>query len=93
MGTDESRVKIHSRIWGMCMMKNPPPIWLTINPADMQDLITQVSTGHDIDLDKFNALDELPCPIAVASNPFASAAFFHLIVTAVLQCLLGIQGF
>lgn len=92
MGTDESRVKIRSRIWGMCMMKNPPSIWLTVNPADTQDPITQLLTGRDIDLDRFDALDDAPCPVAVASDPFASAAFFHLMVTAVLQCLLGIRG-
>ena len=91
MGTDESRVKIRSRIWGMCMMKNPPSIWLTINPADTQDPITHVLTGREIDLDRFDALDDLPSPAAVASDPFASAAFFHLMVPAVLQCLLGIR--
>ena len=93
MGTDESRVKIRSRIWGMCMMKNPPSIWLTINPADTQDPIAQVLTGREIDLDRFDALDEQPSAAAVASDPFASAGFFHLMVTAVLQCLLGIRAF
>lgn len=93
MGTDESRVKIRSRIWGMCMMKNPPSIWLTINPADMQDPIAQVLTGWDIDLDHFDKFDDHFSPNAVASDPFASAAFFHLIVPAVLQCLLGICGY
>jgi hypothetical protein len=72
------------------MMKNPPSIWLTINPADTQDPIAQVLTGRDIDLDCFDALDEPPSSIAIASDPFVSAAFFHLIVSAVLQCLLGI---
>jgi hypothetical protein len=75
------------------MMKNPQSIWLTINPADTQDPIVQVLSGRDIDLGQFDALDEPPSSIAVASNPFASAAFFHLIVTAVLQCLLGICGY
>ena len=92
MGTDESRIKIRSRIWGMCMMKNPPSVWLTINPADTQDPIAQVLTGQEIDLDNFNALDMHPSPVAVASDPFASAAFFHHIVNAVLDSLLGIKA-
>jgi hypothetical protein len=75
------------------MMKNPPSIWLTINPADTRDPIAQVLSGRDIDLDQFDGLDEPPSSIAVASDPFASAAFFHLIVTTVLQCLLGIHGY
>jgi hypothetical protein len=53
VGTDESCIKIHSLIWGMCMMKNPPSIWLTINHLDMQDLIAQVLCGQEIDLDHF----------------------------------------
>lgn len=93
MGTDESRVKIRSRIWGMCVMKNPPSVWLTINPADSQDPIAQVLTGRDIDLDHFDTRDQYASSNAVASDPFASAAFFHLIVPAVLQCLFGIRGY
>lgn len=92
MGTDESRIKIRSHIWGMCMMKGPPSIWLTINPADTQDPIAQVLTGQDIDLDNFDPLHMQPSPVAVAADPFASAAFFHLIVNAVLDTLLGIKG-
>jgi hypothetical protein len=40
MGTDESCIRIRSLIWGMCVKKNPPSIWLTINPADTQDNLT-----------------------------------------------------
>ena len=57
MGTDELRIKICSLIWGMCMMKNPPSIWLTINLADTQDPIAQVLCGQEIDLDHFVKLD------------------------------------
>lgn len=92
MGTDESRIKIRSFIWGMCVMKNPPSIWLTINPADVQDPIAQVLCGEDFDLDNFNAFDQRPSPTAIAADPFAAAKFFHLMVNAVLQHLLGIKG-
>ena len=57
LGTDESRIKIHSLIWGMCVKKNPPLFWLTINPADTQDPIMQVLCGKDINLDNFDATD------------------------------------
>ncbi|KAF8258486.1 hypothetical protein EI94DRAFT_1621851, partial [Lactarius quietus] len=92
MGTDESRIKIRSLIWGMCMMKNPPSIWLTINPADTQDPIAQVLCGQEIDLDHFAKYDERPSEIAITSDPYASASFFHFIINAILQELLGIKG-
>ncbi|KAJ7094432.1 hypothetical protein B0H15DRAFT_798654 [Mycena belliarum] len=53
MGTDESRIKIRSQIWGMNLRFNPPSIWATINLADVSDPIVQVLAGQNIDLDKF----------------------------------------
>ena len=93
MGTDESRIKIRSFIWGVCMMKNPPSIWLTINPVDMQDPIVQVLCGQEIDLDNFTRMDDRPSDVAIASDPYAAAYFFHLMVNAILQQLLGIKGY
>jgi hypothetical protein len=93
VGTDESHIKICSIIWGMCMMKNPPSIWLTINPLDMQDLIAQVLCGQEIDLDHFIRSNDRPSVSVIASDPYASASFFHLIVNTILQQLLGIRGY
>ena len=92
MGTDESRTKIRSYIWGMCIKKNPPSIWLTINPADTQDPIAQVLTGQDIDLDHFMAQDYSLVDSSVTNDPYASASFFHLMINAILQHLLGITA-
>ncbi|KAH9045126.1 hypothetical protein EDB84DRAFT_1241489, partial [Lactarius hengduanensis] len=93
MGTDESRIKIRSLIWGTCIKKNPPSIWLTINPADTQDPIAQVLCGEDINLDDFCATDQRPSDTAIAADPYAACLFFHLIINAILQSLLGITGF
>ena len=92
MGTDESRIKIRALIWGMCMMKNPPSIWLTINPADTQDPIAQVFCSEEIDLDNFVQSVDRPSDIAISSDPYASASFFHFMVNAILRELLGIQA-
>lgn len=92
MGTDESRTKIRSYIWGMCIKKNPPSIWLTINPADTQDPVAQVLSGQDIDLDHFIAQDYSLVDSTVTNDPYASASFFHLMINAILQHLLGITG-
>ena len=91
MGTDESRIKIRPFIWGMCVMKNPPSIWLTINPADIQDPIAQVLCGEEFNLDDFNAADQQPSANAIAADPFAAASFFHFMVNTVLQKLFGIM--
>jgi hypothetical protein len=93
IGTDESRIQICSLIWGMCVKKNPPSLWLTINLADTQDPIALVLCGEEIDLDHFSSIDHCTNAAAVAADPFASAAFFHLMINAVLEHLLGIKGF
>lgn len=93
MGTDESHIKICSLIWGMCVKENLPSIWLTINLNDTQDHVAQVLCGHKIDLDKFDPDGESPLATGVSDDPYASAAYFHLIINAVLQTLLGIKGF
>ncbi|KAH9001654.1 hypothetical protein EDB92DRAFT_1762266, partial [Lactarius akahatsu] len=93
MATDKSRINIRSLIWGMCIKKNPPSVWLTINPADTQDPVAHVLCGENIDLDAFDAHDERPSAVAIAADPFASASFFHLTINALLQTLLGIEGY
>ena len=93
MGTDESRIKIRALIWGMCIKKKPPSIWLTINPADTQDPIAQLLCGQDINLDDLSSFAEKPSDVAIAADPFAAACFFHLTINAVLDSLLGIKGY
>ena len=93
MGTNESRLKIRLLIWGMCVKKGPPSIWLTINPADTQDPIAQLFCGQEIDLDNFFARDHRPSGSAIAADPYAAALFFRVIIHAVLENLLGIKGY
>jgi hypothetical protein len=92
MGTDESCTKICTYVWGMCIKKNPPSIWLTIKLSDTQDLIAQVLCGEHIDLDNFCTHDHHPSAAAIAGNPYAASSFFCLIINAVLESLLGIKA-
>jgi hypothetical protein len=92
VGTDELHIKICSLIWGMCVKKGPPSIWLTINPADTQDPIAQVLCDQEIDLDNFDTFNENPSSMAIANNPYAAASYFQLMINAVLQHLLGIKS-
>jgi hypothetical protein len=77
----------------MTVVHNPPSLWITINPSD-QDPIAQVIAGADIDLDRFIATagpepDERARNIA--SDPFASAKFFHFMITTLLDVVFGIK--
>jgi hypothetical protein len=93
VGTDESRTGMRSQIWGLTTMKNPPSIWMTINPADMHDPIAQVLVGEDIDLDNFLKTagpDSSMRARNVAADPYAAAKFFHLIIHAVIEELFSI---
>lgn len=93
-GTDESRHSVRSKIWGTNLIHNPPSIWLTINPADTQDPIAQVLTGVDIDLDDFcNTIgpDHLQRGCNIASDPFASAQYFHIIIKTVFEEVFAIK--
>lgn len=78
-GTDESRINIRSYIWGMTIMKNPPSLWITINPTDTHDPIAQVLAGQEIDLDNFDSNcgpDASHRATIIANDPYAAANFF-----------------
>jgi hypothetical protein len=92
-GSDESRMSIRGKIWGTNLLHNPPSIWVTINPADTQDPIAQVMAGADIDLDNFCKTagpDSVDRARNMASDPYASANFFHLMIGTILETLFGI---
>lgn len=93
IGTDESRINIRSYIWGMTMMKNPPSLWITINPTDTHDPIAQVLAGQEINLDSFDKTagpDASHRALIIASDPYAAAKFFHFTIQVILEELMGI---
>jgi hypothetical protein len=92
-GSDESRISIRGKIWGTNLLHNPPSLWVTINPADTQDPIAQVLAGVDIDLDHFCNMagpDSTERATNMASDPYASAKFFHFMIGTILETLFGI---
>jgi hypothetical protein len=93
-GSDKSRISIRSKIWGTNLLFNPPSLWVTINPADTQDPIAQVLTGVDIDLDNFCKTagpENVERASNVASDPYASARFFYLMIETILEVLIGLM--
>lgn len=95
VGTDESRTGMRSQIWGMTAMKNPPSLWVTINPSDTHDPIAQVLAGEEIDMDNFLATagpDNSRRAGNIARDPFAAAKFFHIIIRAIIEEMFGITA-
>ena len=96
MGTDESRVKIRGQIKGMCVMKGPPSLWITINPSDTGDPIAQVFAGENIDMDAFvntSGPNSEERSRTIAADPYAAAKFFHYVIAVVLEELFGIVAY
>ena len=89
MGTDESCIKIGSYIWGMCIRKGPPSIWLTLNPADTHDPIAQVFCGNDINLDNFFNRITIIWTVWICLTLICLLClfFFHFIVQTILETL------
>lgn len=93
-GSNQSRVQLRTQIWSTCIMKNPPSLWITINPTDLHDPIAQVFAGEDINLDTFLSHvgpDANERARNIAADPYAAAKFFHFIIRTVLETLFGIQ--
>ena len=96
MGTDESRIKIRGQIRGMCVMKGPPSLWITINPSDTGDPIAQVLAGESIDLDTFDKScgpNSEQRATTIGADPYAAAKFFHFIIASLLEELFGIRAY
>jgi len=94
IGTDKSRINIRTYIWGMTILKNPPSLWITINPSDTQDPIAQVLAGKEINLDDFDSTDgpdSFHCGIIIANDPYVAANFFHFIIKVIIEELMGIK--
>ncbi|KAK2464457.1 hypothetical protein APHAL10511_003605 [Amanita phalloides] len=92
-GTDEARQRIRNKIWGTIIMFNAPSLWITINPSDIHNPITQVLAGCDINLDDFvntTGPNSREHAINIANDPFATANFFHFMIKTILECLFGI---
>ena len=93
-GSDNACAQYRGMIWGTSLFLGGPSLWITINPADVHDPVAQVLAGEAIDLDQFNNLlgpDAGRRAEVIASNPYAAAEYFNLIIRAVLEELFGVK--
>jgi hypothetical protein len=94
VGSDASRFRFRSQIWGTSIVLGNPSLFLTINLSDHHDPIAQFLAGEDIDLDKFcSALgpSQEERSRNISADPFAAAQYFNVVVAAILEHLVGIK--
>ncbi|CAN0265693.1 unnamed protein product, partial [Scytosiphon promiscuus] len=75
----------------MIMQLGQPLFWMTINPADKNSPFVMKLAGVDLDVCSRLKTD-LPAYVdrlqKIAADPVASADFFHIMIDAVMTCLL-----
>lgn len=91
-GTAAARLAMRNEIRGMIMQLGTPSFYITINPADIYSPILKFLAGEEIDLD--NILPEAvpkfwDQAVLVAKNPCLTAKFFHLIMEAFFETIIG----
>lgn len=95
IGSDQDRHANRQFIWGISTVHSKPTIWLTTNPVDHHDPVAAVLVGEEIDLDDFMRSSG---PTAtersrrLVADPFAAAEYFHIVVKAVLEMLIGVAS-
>ena len=87
------RTKIHALIYNQCL----PNIFLTLNPADILSPVALYFAGVKIDLDNIQTeqlLDTFRRAEIIASHPVATAKFFRLLITSILDTMIvgGVLG-
>ena len=97
MGSAYSRTALRTRLHALIYNQGLPSIFLTINPADIHSPVALYFAGVNIDLDNIQMqkmLDTYKRAEIVASHPVATAKFFHILISNILNILLvgGVVG-
>lgn len=91
-GSNYSRSKYRYEIHSIIYEKGLPSIFLTINPADVHSRVAMQFSGINIEVQKIFT-DKLPELFErakiIARNPVATARFFNLLITTLLETLIS----
>ncbi|OCH93890.1 hypothetical protein OBBRIDRAFT_711845, partial [Obba rivulosa] len=93
-GSDQSRYQMRSQVWATSVSLNPPSLWITINPSNLHDPVTQIFAGENINLDTFLKMagpDKEQRAKNIAADPYAAAKFFHFMIQTILRTLFGVE--
>jgi hypothetical protein len=94
MVSDQAQYQLCSQIWSTSIYLNSPSLWITINPCDLHNPITQVFCSEEIDLDNFMATTGPPKEKHaqnIVGDPYGAAKFFHFLITTVLTTFFGVE--
>ena len=78
-GSNQQIMGLCGQMWSTCVMKNPATLWITINPSDLHDPISQLFAGEAINLDVFMSImgpDQDTRAWNIAGDPYTAANFF-----------------
>ena len=97
MGSAYSRIALRTNIHALIYNQGLPCIFVTLNPADIHSPIALYFAGVKIDLDNIQTellMDTYKRAEIIASHPVATAKFFHVLITSILDTMIsgGILG-
>jgi hypothetical protein len=97
MGSTHARAALRTKIHALIYHEGLPSIFVTLNPADIHSPIALYFAGVQIDLDnvqKEKLMDAYKRAEIIASHPVATAKYFHLLITNILNTMItgGVLG-
>jgi hypothetical protein len=97
MGSAYSRTALRTKIHALIYNQSLPHIFLTLNPADIHSPVALYFAGVKLDLDNIQInqlMDTYKRAEIIASHPVATAKFFHLLITNILNTMIvgGVLG-
>ena len=97
MGSSYSRAALRTKTHALIFNQGLPSIFLTLNPADIHSPVALYFAGVKLDLDNIQTeqlLDTYKRAEIIASHPVATAKFFHVLITSILDNMIigGVLG-
>ncbi|CAF4871899.1 unnamed protein product, partial [Rotaria magnacalcarata] len=90
MGSAYSHAALRTRIHALIFNQGLPSIFLTLNPADIHSPVALYFAGVNLDPDNIR-IEQLMTTYkraeTIASHPVATAKFFHLLITNILDTM------
>ena len=91
MGSAYSRTALRTQIHALIFNQGLPGIFLTLNPADIHSPVALYFAGVKLDLDNIQTeqlMTTYKRAEIIASHPVATAKFFHLLITNILEIMI-----
>jgi hypothetical protein len=97
MGSAYSRTALRTKIHALIYNQGLPSIFLTLNPADVHSPVALYFAGVKLDLNNIQTetlMDSYKRAEIIASHPVATAKFFHLLISNILDTMIvgGVLG-